>query len=156
MPAKYRRQGPRDMWGQMLRFRIPSTPLTRAHIWVAGSYSLIQGLGILLGGDLRWDATTYSVVRTAPGAPETWGWGAILLGVLILTGSLLRRWRMKAVGLLGLSGWSLAFSYGFTVAIWRESTAATTAGVAYAYICVSTAILVWIDEARAPRGGGRK
>jgi hypothetical protein len=140
------------MWGEMLEFRIPSNPLSRAHIWAAAGYAIWQGVGIVLGGDIRWTGPTYTIVREAPGGPYAWGAASIALGVMILIGSMLRHWRVKAVGLLGLSGWSLAFSYGFGAAILADPTAGTTGAAAYAYICVSTAILVWVDEA----GTGRR
>ena len=141
-----RRRGIRGLWDQMLRFRIPSNPLSRATIRVAGAYSVIQGVGIIWGGDIRWSGVTYSVVRDAPGGPTAWGVIAIIFGVITLTGSAFHHWRVKAVGLLGISGWSLSFAYGFLVATFTEPAAATTAGPAYAFICVTTAILVWIDE----------
>lgn len=141
-----RRERVRDFWGQMLQFRIPSNPLSRAHIWAAGSYAILQGVGIIWGGDLRWIGPAYAIVRQVPGAPPSWGWVSIALGVVIFVGSLTHRWRIKAVGLLGLSGWSLAFAYGLAAATISNATAGTVGGPAFAYVSVSAAVLVWVDE----------
>lgn len=141
-----RRQRARDFWGHMLQFRIPSTPLSRATIWTAGGYAIWQGVGILIGGAHRWTGPAYSVVLQAPGAPPSWGWASLILGLVIFAGSFGHLWRVKAVGLLGLSGWSMAFATGAQAATMTVATAGTTGGPAYAYIAISTAILVWVEE----------
>lgn len=140
--------GVKRVWYQMLRFRVQSTPLSRATTWAAGAYSLLQGAGIIWGGNPRFSGVTYSIVREVPGGAYSWGVVAVILGMVILAGSVFHLWRVKAVGLLGMSGWSLSFAYGFLFATFTQPAAATTAGPAYGYICVTTAILVWVDERR--------
>ena len=49
-----------------------------------GTYGIVQGLGILVGGKRRWYGPSYSAALNVPGAPQSWGFAILLLGLLLL------------------------------------------------------------------------
>ena len=120
-------------------------------IWSVGGFAIVQGLGMIWGGPHRWLGPAYAVVRQAPGSPYTWGAALVLFGCLTLSGSVLRRWRVKAAGLLGVSLWSGTFSIGAFAATLTDPDAGTTGGPAYLLIAFSSAILIHVDEAGGKR-----
>lgn len=132
-------------------YRVLSTPLSRASIWVTGVYAIVQGLIILLADPGRWGGPSFTILRQVPGAPYSWGLSALIFGLFILTGSLLQIWVVKAAGLLCLSSWALLFAAGSTAAVFAVPNAATTGGPTYVLIAVWTAILVWVDETNRGR-----
>jgi hypothetical protein len=128
--------------------RVPATILARLTIWTAGGFGLLQGVGIALGGYQRWSGPTYAMLRQIPGGPYTWGFGIAAAGAFILAGSALMRWKVKATGLVFMSFWSLVFALSSVQAIIHTPSAGTTAAPTYLYLCVSTLILVFVDESR--------
>jgi len=133
------------------KWTTPGTVAARTTIWAFVVYSLVQGAGIILGGDIRWTGPAYTLLREVPGAPESWGWALAILGLALGAASLVKSWWLKLFALGGISTWSLGFSVGAYGATTAVETAGTTGGPAYLLIAVVAAILIVPDEARKDR-----
>jgi hypothetical protein len=133
--------------------RIPATLAARFTIWCFGIYSIIQGAGLIWGGRDRLGASSFTLMRSIPAAPLTWGFWALIAGVTILAASLTaswwaRAWWLKLVGLLMLSTWATAFSVSSITGTLASSTGATTGGPTYLLIAFTSAIVIMVDEGR--------
>lgn len=120
----------------------------RASIWAFVIYSLYQGCGIVLGGEIRWGGPGYTFLRATPGAPESWGWALCILGVTLAAASAAENWYLKAVALVGIASWSFGFAIGAHLATFNVATAGTTGGPVYLLTMFLAAILILPDEAR--------
>lgn len=126
----------------------PATVAARASIWAFVIYCLVQGAGIVIGGAIRWSGPGYTYLRDTPGAPASWGWALVLLGLALGLASLNTLWWAKAIALTGIVTWSLGFAYGAQYATTHVVTAGTTGGPVYILTAILAAILVLPDEAR--------
>lgn len=127
---------------------VTSTILSRMTIWVVGAYALVQGIGIIDGGRIRWAGDAYAVARQVPGAPLSWGVALIAFGVLTLVGSFTRHWWTKTVGLGGLAAWSIFFGFGALFAALQTPTVGTTGPPVYFKDAFVLCILILVDERR--------
>jgi hypothetical protein len=130
------------------KWATPGTVAARATIWAFVIYSLWQGAGIVVGGAERWSSPSFTYLREAPGAPASWGWALIVMGLLLGWASLARAWWIKCVALCGISTWSVGFASGAQYATTTVETAATTGGPVYLLVAIVAAILILPDEAR--------
>lgn len=130
------------------KWATPGTVAARATIWTFVIYALWQGAGIVLGGEARWSGPSFTYLRDTPGAPASWGWALVCLGLLLGCASLCTSWWLKCFALAGMSVWSLGFASGAQYATTTVDTAATTGGPAYLLIAIIAAILILPDEAR--------
>ena len=130
------------------KWTTPTTISARFAIWSFVIYSLWQGSGILVGGSERWVGPAYTKLREVPGAPASWGWALITLGLMLGTASLLNLWRLKLVALVGISTWSFGFAFGAQYATSTVETAGTTGGPVYLLVCILSAVLIPYDESR--------
>jgi hypothetical protein len=137
---------------QIHRYRVPASTLSRRTIRGAGWYAIIQGAGILAGGAGRWASPTYTLLKSVPGAPASWGGAVIGFGVTILIGSYTRRWLVKSTGMFLLCAWHVCFATGALVAAFQFPGAGSTAAPIYYLVAYWTAALIWVDERllRAP------
>lgn len=132
----------------IVHFRVPATPMGRLTIWAIAIYSLVQGAGITIGGAVRWTSPAYSIVRSLPGAPASWGVALFAGGIIIMVGSALHRFHVKAFGLTLVAIWSFCFAVGAQWATWIIPTAGTTGGPAYFLHFVAALAVLFIDETK--------
>lgn len=130
------------------KWTTPGTVSARATIWAFIVYCLVQGAGIVAGGEIRWSSPAFTYLRQTPYAPESWGWALILFGLVLGVASLTRNWWLKVAALTGIVSWSLAFASGAQYAAAVLPTAGTTGGPVYILVAVVASILVLPDEAR--------
>jgi hypothetical protein len=130
------------------KWATPGTVAARASIWAFVLYAFWQGTGIVLGGEARWSGPSFTYLRETPGAPASWGWVLIGLGLLLGFASLSLSWWLKLFALAGISVWSLGFASGAQYATSTVETAGTTGGPAYLLIAVLAAIVILPDESR--------
>lgn len=130
------------------RWTTPGTVAARGSIWAFVIYSLVQGAGIVIGGAIRWSGPSYTYLRETYGAPASWGWALVLLGLMLGMASLCRMWWLKLAALVGIATWALCFSVGAHIATAVVPTAGTTGGPVYLLTAVLAAILVVPDESR--------
>lgn len=130
------------------KWATPGTVAARATIWTFVIYALWQGAGIVLGGEARWSGPSFTYLRETPGAPASWGWALIGLGLLLGYASLSLSWWLKLFALGGISVWSLGFASGAQYAMSTVETAGTTGGPSYLLIAILAAIVILPDEAR--------
>lgn len=126
----------------------PNTVAARATIWAIVGYCLLQGVGIVIGGAGRWSGPAFTYLRTTAGAPESWGWAIIVLGIILGLASLFKNWWLKCVALTGIATWSLGFAVGAWWATANVDSAATTGGPVYLLVTILAAIVILPDEAR--------
>ena len=126
----------------------PGTVSARATIWAIVIYCLVQGVGVVIGGAIRWSGPSFEYLRHTYGAPESWGWTLVFLGLMLAAASLLRDWWLKLAALVGIATWSLGFAVGAWSATATVETAATTGGPVYFLVTVIAGIVVIPDEAR--------
>lgn len=126
--------------------RVRATVLSRASIWIAGFYGIWQGIQILTSTPDRFSSPSYSTVRDAPAAMGSWGVAALLFGLLILAGSLTRRFWVKGTGLLCLSVWCAAFGSGALNAFITYPNAGPTGPPVYYAYAAAVAVLMLVDE----------
>lgn len=126
--------------------RIPATPAARTTIWCLGIYAIAQGTWMTLDSPARLGGPAFTLMRELPHAHIIWGLWAFAAGVVILTGSRMRLWRLKGAGLLALSAWSTCLSVSALTASFTIPTSGTTGGPTYLLIAFLAAIVVAIDE----------
>lgn len=86
-----------------------------------GAYAMVQGVAIVLGGRERWSGPSFVRALQLPGAPASWGWILALLGLLVLASTFAwtqagvrpLSFRAVALGLFGISAWSMFFALTF-------------------------------------------
>lgn len=128
------------------RYRVPATPLSLTSIYAAGVYGVWQGTGILSSGPERF---TSPPLRIIGHHPIIWGLVALASGLLILY-AIIRghHFKLKALGLIGLSGWSLTFASSALNAYLTLPNAGPTGPPAYYFIAAFLLVLVWVDDER--------
>ena len=114
-------------------------------------YGIIQGVGMIAGGEQRLGGPAYLMMREVPHTALTWGLWVTIAGTLILTSSISAAWWhgafwMKAIGLLMLSAWCTAFAVSASAATVTIKTAGSTGGPTYLLIAFTSFIVVVIDE----------
>jgi uncharacterized membrane protein len=98
---------------------------------IAGTYAILAGLVILLGGPQRFAGLSYRVALETPGAPSSWGTAILASGVAIVVGSIFAKPRLIGAGALLGSIWALLFASAFGVAAFRFDEANTMQPLSY-------------------------
>lgn len=93
----------------------PASPLAILAIRLWGSAAVLYGSAVLIGGPDRWSASIYGAVNAVPGSPYSWGVAILAAGLLILTGSLLRRRIVRNIGLYAFAFWLNVFAICFII-----------------------------------------
>lgn len=123
------------------------TILSKLTIWAIGTYAICQGLGIVWGGPARFGGPAYKTLRTVPWEASTfWGIALTVGGVAILIGSVLARWWLKTIGLVGVAIWSLLLANGAWDAMQANPVGGTTGAATYVFIAGVSLILVFVHE----------
>lgn len=105
------------------------------------TFSFVQGVNIIIGGEARWAEPHYSTALSVPGAPQTWGYILMTCGAIALGGSLLGRTRAVAFGSGLCSVWCAFFALSVLRSVSENPTAATTPLVTYAALTVAFALV---------------
>ncbi len=79
---------------------------------VMSAFSILQGVGIIVGGDARWTSASYKIALTVPGAPPTWGFLILIPGVFAMIG-LHRSILLSAYSFMLCSAWEFFFALAF-------------------------------------------
>jgi hypothetical protein len=124
-------------------YRVPATWLSVATMYAAAGYGIWQGIGMLTSGPERFGSPAFMTIRRAP---ELWGLAALTFGLWVLAGLLSRQFVVKAIGLAGLSLWSLAVATMALTAYLHSPIAAPTAAPTYYFVTVNLGILVWSQQ----------
>lgn len=124
----------------------PMNGLSRSITWAIAAISVGQGIGILLGGPVRWSGPGYTVVRQLPASPYSWGIAILVCAGMALAGIASRTFWLKTVGLFGLSSWTFAFCVGSAWTTWAVPTAGTTGTFAYLLLSVVTALMIFVVD----------
>lgn len=140
----------RGSWDTFLQLRAPASVPARMTIWLYALYAVGQGIGICLGGIVRWSGPGYTIVRQLPGSPYSWGVALSLFGILLGVASARKLWGLKAVALVLIVVWSVAFASGAFVAAATVPGAGTTGGPVYLLTAAAAAVLIMLDERRRP------
>lgn len=102
--------------------------LLLANSVILGAWALVLGILTIIGHDLRWSSPVYDVARLLPGAPESWGIGLVVGGILLLGGCVLRHAVWLTLGNLVCFTWTGMF--GASVASVALSTETVSFGAA--------------------------
>lgn len=105
------------------------------------TYAILQGLGIILGGRIRWSSVAFRDALTVPGAPSSWGVVLGLIGAWALAATFSRRHKNITTAMGCLSAWHGVFALFFATAALDSHTAATTAVWVYGTVCVCCCVL---------------
>ena len=109
---------------------------------LTATYAILQGCGIVLGGRDRWGSQALRIALAVPGAPASWGWVLLGLGVLALALTFHRRSRGVLFAMLGIASWSMFFAVALTPTVVENgSRVATTGPLTYAFIAVTACVL---------------
>lgn len=109
-------------------------------------YAMVQGAGIIAGGRSRWLSKALALALAVPGAPASWGWALLLLGLTAMVGTLLgftlRRARILLLACWGIGAWSCFFAIALLPSIVAHgSKVATTGSPTYVFVGVSACLL---------------
>jgi hypothetical protein len=105
------------------------------------TFGLIVGALILVGGEKRFSSEALSAALAYPGAPESWGWVALLSGITGLVCSALARHWGVWWSLMVLSVWSFFFAVSFAEAALENEQTPLTGVAVYAYVAVTSLVL---------------
>jgi hypothetical protein len=110
-----------------------------------GTYAILQGIVIIIGGRERWSGKSFAVALTVPGAPATWGVVLMLCGLLTLLGTFVRVRlagpRVALVGTMGIAAWCLFFAASLLLTALADHRASTTGIGTYLLFAILAAIL---------------
>lgn len=126
-------------------YRVPANPLSAATTYVAASYGVWQGVGLLTAEPRRISGPSYAMIRQSP---ELWGLAALVAGIAVAWGFWRKCFWLKAIALFVLATWSVAFATTSLHALMNSPVAVPTAPPAYYFIAVNLTFLIWAD----PRG----
>lgn len=128
-----------------------------ASLWVVQSiarltltFGVVIGLFIIAGGAARWQGPSYASALAYPGAPESWGYVALITGVIGLLGSLQARMILVAWSLYLLAAWALFFAISVGSAAYGNPNAGTTGVAVYLYVAL-VGIVVGVAHHRSRR-----
>lgn len=123
---------------------------TRALTTLYLVFSMTMGIFILLGGDDRFAGRSYSVALSYPGAPESWGTTALVIGAAGVLASVTSHTRYVWWCMMALATWSLFFAISFMQVALHDPQSTTTGIVVYFHIAVSS-VLLGLAHRRAER-----
>lgn len=110
-----------------------------------GTYAIVQGIVILIGGRERWYSKSFAVALTVPGAPATWGVVLMACGFLALLGTFVRIRlagpKVVLVGTMGIAAWCLFFAGSLALTALHDPHASTTGISTYLLFAILSAIL---------------
>lgn len=103
---------------------------------LVGTYAIIQGVLIVLGGPRRWQGNpALESALSFPGAPASWGFVALAFGLLALVGTFANR-RLAAFGCWGISAWATFFTITLTKNALESAVTPTTGPPTYALVAI--------------------
>lgn len=105
------------------------------------TYAIGQGLGIIVGGRIRWSSAAYQDALTMPGAPGSWGVALFLIGIWTLAATFTRHHRNVTIAMAFLATWSGVFALFFASAAFGDHHASTTPIWVYGKDAVGCAVL---------------
>lgn len=126
--------------------------LTRA----LGTYAILVGIQILLGGEERFAGLSYAVALETPGAPWSWGLWILFSGLIVMIGSIGGWPKVTAFGSIAGAMWALLFAGAFTRAAILFNSANTTAPWVYLLIFLLFALVSGVHIAMDPPPGLRR
>lgn len=106
-----------------------------------GTYGIVQGFFIVLGGPQRWQSPGLSAAMSIPGAPGSWGVALMVLGAVALAGTFHPRMRVVLAGLLGIAAWDLFFAGTLAKVVLESPNVATTGVFVYSRDGIAACIL---------------
>lgn len=105
------------------------------------TYSVAQGILILIGGRPRWAGPGYVTALMLPGAPASWGITLLLVGALTIIGTFRVLMTTVTVGCYSTAVWCFFFGMaGFKTAV-DNPQAGTTGIPTYGVLGVTSAVL---------------
>lgn len=108
---------------------------------LALTFGVLVGLMILVGGEQRFGGRSYATALTYPGAPESWGWIALLVGLFGIVSSIGGHLRFVWWALMILAVWAGFFAISFAQTAYLDPHASTTGVAVYGYVAVSSLVL---------------
>lgn len=103
---------------------------------LVGTYAIINGLGIIIGGRRRWEGNpALEAALSFPAAPASWGFVALSLGVLTMVGTFTRS-SLAMYGCWGIAMWAAFFAFTLTVSAFASPAAATTGPPTYTLVAL--------------------
>ena len=119
---------------------------------LTATYAVVQGAGIIIGGPDRWGSRALRVALSVPGAPASWGWALLGLGILTLALTFYNRHRLVLVSMFGIATWSMFFAVSLTPSVLEQgSRVATTGPLTYGFIAVAACVLGVAYRQSGPR-----
>lgn len=100
------------------------------------TFSLLQGLNIIVGGPDRWAGRSFAVALLLPGAPPTWGVILFLFGLISMYGSIRGRFTPVVVGSFGSAVWCAFFTLSMGITALSDRLAATTGVFTYGALAI--------------------
>lgn len=103
-----------------------------------GLFAVALGAAIVLGRREAWSGAEYTAALYVPGAPESWGWLLLVLGIVVLVGKLAFN-RSSAVLLVGLGGcgiWHVSMMVTFVISASTVPDVGTTQCIIHLFIAV--------------------
>lgn len=91
----------------------------KVNTYILGMIPIFYGLALILLGDALWRTddlgvhSPYSVASQVPESPESWGWAAVIAGIVIIVGEILGNSKVLVPGLLAAALWYMFFSATF-------------------------------------------
>ena len=105
------------------------------------TYAVVQGVFVIAGGRKRWSGPSFETALMVPGAPASWGWAFLIVGLFGLCASLRARLRGTAVSLFGITIWFCFFAISLAKTAFDNPNAATTGVITYGALAVVSAVL---------------
>lgn len=93
----------------------------KVNTYILGLIPIFYGSALILLGDALWRIdglgvhSPYSVASQVPESPESWGWAAVVLGVVIIVGEFFGKSKVLVPGLFLTALWYMFFSITFVV-----------------------------------------
>jgi hypothetical protein len=105
------------------------------------TYGVVQGIFVIAGGRKRWSGSSFETALLVPGAPASWGWALLVIGLAGIICSLRGRIRGVALTLYGVTVWFAFFTISLGKTALEVPEAATTGVVTYGALAVISAVL---------------
>lgn len=119
------------------------------------TYAAVQGIFVIAGGRKRWSGESFATALLVPGAPASWGWAFLIVGLLGICCSLRGRMRGVAWSLYGVTIWFAFFTISLLKTALASPTAATTGVVTYGALAVISGVLGSVHYISAKDRGHR-
>lgn len=119
------------------------------------SFGIALGLITIIGHAQRWSAPAYKVALEVPGAPESWGWTMLILGLVtflgywkshIIIGDFRAGLYMLTAGLFMMGMWCLFFGIAFLLQFVGNNTVSANGALintVLAILYIQRAVMYW-------------